>query len=441
MRFLFIVFTLFLFQHCSFDDKSGIWKSENKIKKKINDQDSGFEKLTTTQEKFDKIIPFKPSIKIDISEPIKNSSWNDVFFKNSNNYINFKYKDINKLIFKSKRLSKFDLNKYQLIDDKNVITSDKKGNLIIYSLNKKQILTKFNFYKNRFKKINKVLNLIVEDDIIYVSDNLGYLYSYNFKKNQILWAKNYKIPFRSNLKISDNKIIAANQNNDLLFFNKLNGDVIKLIPTEETIIKNKFVNNLSINDDSILFLNTYGSLYSIEKKTLRIVWFLNLNRSLDLNPSNLFSGNELISYRDKIAISTNDTTYFLDKNNGAIIFKKNFSSKVKPLIDNNYYFTITQNNLMICMSLISGEIIYSYNIYQQVKDYLKNINVKIEYNMFAIANSKIFIFLNNSNLLKFSLNGNLENIIKLPTKTKSLPIFFDELILFIDRKSQITILN
>ena len=152
-----------------------------------------------------------------------------------------------------------------MIDDKNVITSDKKGNLIIYSLNKKQILTKFNFYKNRFKKINKVLNLIVEDDIIYVSDNLGYLYSYNFKKNQILWAKNYKIPFRSNLKISDNKIIAANQNNDLLFFNKLNGDVIKLIPTEETIIKNKFVNNLSINDDSILFLNTYGSLYSIEK--------------------------------------------------------------------------------------------------------------------------------------------------------------------------------
>ena len=78
---------------------------------------------------------------------------------------------------------------------------------------------------------------------------------------------------------------------------------------------------------------------------------------------------------------------------------------------------------MICMSLISGEIIYSYNIYQQVKDYLKNINVKIEYNMFAIANSKIFIFLNNSNLLKFNLNGNLENIIKLPTKTKSLPIF------------------
>ena len=32
------------------------------------------------------------------------------------------------------------------------------------------------------------------------------------KKNKILWAKNIKIPFRSNLKIFNNKLIAADQN-------------------------------------------------------------------------------------------------------------------------------------------------------------------------------------------------------------------------------------
>ena len=62
MRFLFIVFTLFLFQHCSFDDKSGIWKSENKIKK-INNQDSGFEKLTTTQENLIKLFLLNQALK------------------------------------------------------------------------------------------------------------------------------------------------------------------------------------------------------------------------------------------------------------------------------------------------------------------------------------------------------------------------------------------
>ena len=101
-----------------------------------------------------------------------------------------------------------------------------------------------------------------------------------------MWAKNYKVPFRSNLKISKNKLIAANQNNDLYFFNKKNGETINFIPTEENIIKNEFVNNIAINKENTFFLNTYGSLYSIDNDSNRINWFINLNQSQDLNPSN-----------------------------------------------------------------------------------------------------------------------------------------------------------
>ena len=35
---------------------------------------------------------------------------------------------------------------------------------------------------------------------IYIADNLGYLYSIDYKNQKLLWAKNYGIPFRSNLK-------------------------------------------------------------------------------------------------------------------------------------------------------------------------------------------------------------------------------------------------
>ena len=63
--------------------------------------------------------------------------------------------------------------------------------------------------------------MIIQNDVIYVSDNLGYLYSYDYIKDKVIWAKNYKVPFRSNLKIKKNKLIAANQNNTLYFFNKI----------------------------------------------------------------------------------------------------------------------------------------------------------------------------------------------------------------------------
>jgi hypothetical protein len=34
-------------------------------------------------------------------------------------------------------------------------------------------------------------------------------------------------------------------------------------------------------------------------KTMKINWFINLNQSLDLNPSNLFFGNQIIKYIKK----------------------------------------------------------------------------------------------------------------------------------------------
>ena len=59
-----------------------------------------------------------------------------------------------------------------LLENNNIITSDKKGNIIVFSIEKKNIISKFNFYKKQFKKKNKKLNLIVENNIIYTSKTL-----------------------------------------------------------------------------------------------------------------------------------------------------------------------------------------------------------------------------------------------------------------------------
>ena len=50
-------------------------------------------------------------------------------------------------------------------------------------------------------------------------------------------GKNYKVPFRSNLKIYKNKIVAASQNNDLYFFNKKTGETISLIQLKKPKLK------------------------------------------------------------------------------------------------------------------------------------------------------------------------------------------------------------
>ena len=223
MKLFYCLIILVLFQNCSFDKKSGIWKNEKAIPDVDKDYLKELETLSSSNKLFDKIIPVDRNFKFKLTSVVDNFDWNDIFFKKNNNLQNFKYNDLNRILFKSKKLSRHSTSNFIMFEDGNVILSDFIGNIIVFSINQKKIITKFNFYKKKHKKINKLLNFIVENNTIYVSDNLGYLYALDYRNNKILWAKNYKVPFRSNLKLFKNKLIASNLNNSLFFLIKIMG--------------------------------------------------------------------------------------------------------------------------------------------------------------------------------------------------------------------------
>ena len=441
MKLFYALIILFLFQSCSFDNKTGIWKSENNIPEEKKDLFEEFSTLKSLNKSYNELIPIKKNFKFKLTTPIVNYEWKDVFYNQTNNFKNFRYNEINKIIFKSRTISRNKISSELLLENNNLITSDIKGNINIFSIDNKKKNDIFNFYKKKYKKIDKILNPIVENGIIYISDNIGYLYAYDYNTNRLLWAKNYKIPFRSNLKLSGNKLIASNTNNKLFFFNKNNGEILQSIPTEESIVKNQFINNLSLNNKSLFFLNTYGSLYSIDIASMKINWFLNLNQSLDINPSNLFFGNQIVNNSNKIAVTTNQSTYIIDVISGSILYKKNFSSNIKPIIIDNFLFLVSKNNLLIAMELNSGKIIYSYDINQMISEFFNIKKKKVNFKNIFIVNNKIFIFLKNSYLLKFNIYGNIDSIIKLPSKINTQPIFVDNKMMYLNLKNKLSIID
>ncbi len=439
MKLFYFFIVLFVVTSCSFDKKSGIWTDENDISDSKLFKD--FKVITTKNSSFDKEIQIKKNFKFKQIQRINNYDWKDIFYDNTNNYKNFTYNDNNQIIFESKKISRQKINYHTLIENNNLIGSDYKGNIIVFSINDNKIIQKFNFYKKKYKKNNKSLNLIVEKGVIYVSDNLGYFYAYNYYQDKIIWAKNYKTPFRSNLKLFKNKLVLSNQNNALLFVNKKNGDILKLIPTEEITIKNKFKNNLSLNKDSVFFLNTYGSLYSLDAETMRVNWFLSLNQSFDLNPSNLFNGSVIVNNDNIVAVSSNHFTYIIDANRGKVLFKINFSSIIKPIIAKNYFFLITKNNLLIAMDLNSGEVIYSYNVNKQISKLLNTKKKSVKFKNMFLVNNHIYVFLKNSLFLKYDINGNLEKVEKLPRKIYSHPMFIDNSMIYVSDNKKISMLD
>ena len=434
-----LILLFFLLVNCSFDSKTGIWNNSG-ITKTDNKRFENFKTLYTEEKPFNlEITPPKDTI-INLSPIKKNDKWVDEFFSDANNSANYNFKNSNNLIFQSKKLSRYKIKNKILFDGNFLITSDIRGNLIVSSIDSNQDIYRFNFYKNRFKKINKILNIIIENNIAYVSDNIGYVYALDYRNKKLMWAKNYKIPFRSNLKIYDNKIILADQNNNLYVIDKLDGKRIKIFPTEENILKNKFSNSISLYNNSILFLNTYGSLYSLNIETLTLNWFLSLNKIIDVGSINLFFSNPVVAHKERIIVATDPTFYIIDVSSGSTISKTNVSSIVTPIISGNHIYFITNNNLLICMNLLNGKIIYSINIDKKVENFLKSKEKKVEIQSLFIVNDKLNIFLKNSYVIIFNSIGTISNIYKLDGKI-SFPIFVEGNILYLNKKNKLRIYN
>ena len=439
----FLILLLFFLINCSFDNKSGIWKNssnQNNIENSSIFKD--FKKVTLIKkDTFNEIIKFQGDYTFSLNSIQNTQNWNEAFYNKSNTYVNFAYNNANKILFKSKKLTKHLTRDKVLFSKDFFITTDIKGNIIFYSVKNKKIVRKFNFYKNKFKSLKKNLNLVIYKDIIYVSDNLGYYYSYNYLTDKIIWAKNYKIPLRSNIKITKDKVIFADQNNNLIFVNKSNGEIIKRIPTEEVLVKSFYQNTLAIGNNNLFFLNIFGSLYSINLTNYKINWVLNLNESLEIDLSNLFEAKIIKFSSDKLIISTNNSLYVINSFNGSNIYKFPIIGKIEPLITNEQIFIVTKNDLLVCIDLTSGKIIYSYDINKKIANFLKIKKNKVNVRLTRLVNDKIYVYLKNSYIIKFSLDGEIKIIQKLPDLIKSDPIFINRSMLYLNKNNKLIIYN
>ena len=151
MNFFFsILITIFLYS-CSFDQKSGIWKNENQISKKESKIFKEFKNISFIQNQYKEIVKLDKNFQLNINKPVTNTSWEDEYFSNNNHLVNFSYNNRNQLIFNSKKISRHQINENIFFKKNKLITSDKKGNVIVFSIEDDKNIVKFIFIKISIK--------------------------------------------------------------------------------------------------------------------------------------------------------------------------------------------------------------------------------------------------------------------------------------------------
>ena len=457
MKRLLLIFIAIVFASCSFDDKTGIWKDasntpvDNQTSNQIleNEPTIRYVEIFTKNKTYDEEKEPVNFLNIEISKPLRITNWPEQYAISNNNISNFFYSGNNILLSKSSKLSKLSsegkhLNKKIIFYKNNLISYDHKGTIFIYSLNLNKKILKYNFYKKKFKNFNKEINFIVNEDTLYAADNLGYLYALNLKNNKIIWAKNYGIPFRSNLKFANNQIFLANQDNVISSIDSNTGIKNWQYATSITFLKSDFENTLALDliNKNIFFLNTSGELYSINYFKQNINWVLNFKNSYLSGDTELFLSQPIVSKNNNLIIATEKAVLSLDTLTGSRNWNLRAEPIFKPIITLNYTYLILKNNLLICLDNKSGNVVWSKNIFRNIKD--KKIKNQFEsYIDFKIVNGEINIYLKNGYLLTLSpKNGNLNSLNKISKKGISSEIFFlNGNMLFIDKNNKLLKFN
>jgi len=499
IRFFLIIF-FFTNLSCSFDNKTGIWTDASKVAQKPDDDIGILDKnkkiykksKTITQVEYDihctgtfSVIKRKCGYKISnnqlgagrpklervfterqiydseksielgkiirLDEVFKNPDYGQQYFSSTNNISNNLYNNNKILISKTSKAFKLTKNSKLntvLYSDNKTISYNEKGSIHVFSTIEDKKVWEFNFYKKSFKKIKKKIYLLVNNNKIFAADNLGYFYALDLKTGKLIWAKNFGIPFRSNIKYKNDKLFLANEDNIIYSINAENGDTNWQFASSATFLKSSYINNILINElnKSILFLNTSGELFSINYDTKYINWVLNFKNYSSSGDTGIFLSKPLVANEEKILITTKTSLLSYDLSTGEKKWTMPLAPELRPIISNENVFLFTKKKLLICLDINTGEIIWSKKVFNQIQN--KKIRIKKEKTTgeiknLIIAGTELHLLTSNGFLLSFNyLNGNIKSFNKISKNGISAePLFIEGNMFIFDKKNKLLKFN
>ena len=369
-RIFSFIITIFL-ASCSFNNPGDFFTDKTKeLEKEVLKKNS---KLVFAEaKKFKKEI--SGLVKGKLTNVTVNSNWSETNFGLDNYVPHLEYNDLKQLTYKSKKIGKnkfkiSDLSFEPIIYENNTFFYDPSGNVYRYSLDERNILWKFNFYKKRYKDVPINLKLKISNKNIIVSDNLGYLYSLEIDTGNLNWAKNYGVPFRSTIKIRDENIFLLNQNNKFYIINERDGEKKTSFETFPSILKSELETSMSLDTymNNLYFITSTGQLYSINYKTRNLNWLLNLSMTNKGQDEKFFFSSPIIYKDDKIFLSTSVSTYSINATNGVINWEIPFSTYIRPVITDNFFILTSKDGFVLNLDSKTGKVLWSKNLFKTNK--------------------------------------------------------------------------
>ena len=437
MKFLLIFFFLLIISCSSDKDK----KVDLEIFKKQGEKINVFDKEVDS------------SSILQLNQPQLNKKWSYEHFSSNNFYDHLVYEGKFQDIFKKSigdYINKNNDSGSLLAFENFVFFSDEKGKIYKFDTSNQKIIWELKIYESSYNDYPKNIVLFLNGDVLYAADNLGFIYSIDVQTGKIIWQQNYGIPFSSNLNFHKGVLFVVNQNSRLYAFNPSDGQKIWSFESLSGLIKPSRSSNISLYDNKLLFSNDVGDITAIDLDQQVIIWTKNiLSQNTILNNLVLKISNILIDKKDVYVSSNSGDLFNFNLDTGEIKWSHKLSSIQNHIITDKYLFVLTENAYVVALNKLNGSILWSLNLNKYSKSIVERSNVgifstPINNDHFGLLLGSGYLYLSSASgyIFKISaIDGKYISSKKINNQLSRAPIIIDNKLLFLNRSSQLIIVN
>ena len=428
-RFFYLIIFLFLLD-CSLNPNSKFWTKEKKIL---------VDKSSTTillKGKKQSLNEFNQNFKITLPKNLKADTNRQL---NNDGFINFdtNLEKISKYNFKTiKSFSNFEPE--ILLDKNHLFYFDSNGTIIKFD-NNSNIVWKQNYYSKQDKKLQPILFFGKSGEDLFIVDSIANYYVINKNTGVLRWKKKHSSSFNSQIKIFENKALVIDMENQLRCFSLETGQLLWSVKTQQSLLRSQKKQSLILNDEKIFFSNSIGDITAVNISNGKIIWQTPTQSNISFGNTYFLKLSDIVSDKVSIFVSNNNSQFFsIDLLSGAINWKQDFSSELRPAIISDYLVTISDNGLLVVMNKETGQII-------RINDLFKNIKEKRKKNYqpigFLVGKFYIYVSTNNGRILVVNFKeGKIEKTLKLDGNKLQRPVYFNKS-LYIAKDNSIIRLN
>ena len=427
-QYIYLVLFL-LILNCSLNPNSKFWTEEKKI---FVDKSSAPVQLTNKKKSLNE---FNQNFKISIPKNLKAKNNSQL---NNDGFINFdaSLEKMSKYNFKT--IGSFSNFEPEILIDKDqLFYFDSNGSIIKFD-NNSNVVWKQNYYSKQDKKLQPILFFGKSGEDLFVADSIANFYVINKNTGKLKWKKKHSSSFNSQIKIFEDKALVIDMENQLRCFSLETGDLIWSVKTQQSLLRSQKKQSLILIDDKVYFSNSIGDVTAVNISG-KVIWQTPTQSNVSFGSTYFLKLSDIISDKKSIFVSNNNNQFFsIDLLSGAINWKQDFSSKVRPAIIEDYLVTISDDGLLIVMSKETGQIVRINDLFKNIKEKRKK---KYEPIGFLVGKFYIYISTNNGRILVVNFKeGKIEKMLKLDNNKLQRPVYFNKS-LYIAKDNSIIRLN